>query len=83
MAEARAKALGAGEDAGPFERDTAVSMDGERGSETRFDAFVADGWRAGRGPHGGYLAAIVLRALQESVAEQRVAVLLVSLEVTL
>ena len=48
---------------GPFDRDTAVqtlSREGDRGS---FAAEVAHGWRAGRGPHGGYLAAIILRAL--------------------
>ena len=44
-------------------------MIGERGTRTSFDAVVAEGWRAGRGPHGGYLAAILLRALEQSVAE--------------
>ena len=39
--------------------------------EALFDATVADGWKAGRGPHGGYLAAIVLRALTETVDEAR------------
>jgi acyl-CoA thioesterase len=34
-----------------------------------FDAEVSPDWRAGRGPHGGYLAAILLRALTETVAE--------------
>lgn len=33
----------------------------------RFAATVAPGWRAGRGPHGGYLAAMLLRALVETV----------------
>ena len=56
-------------EAGPFERDTAVLRAGERGRETIFEAAVADGWRAGRGPHGGYMAAMLLRALAESVAE--------------
>ena len=37
-----------------------LSREGDRGS---FAAEVAHGWRAGRGPHGGYLAAIILRAL--------------------
>ena len=32
-----------------------------------FGAEVSPGWRAGRGPHGGYLAAMLLRALTESV----------------
>lgn len=56
-------------DPGPFERDTAVTRDGPRGSETHFDATVSGEWRAGRGPHGGYLAAMLLRALCEAVAE--------------
>jgi acyl-CoA thioesterase len=34
-----------------------------------FSAEVAPGWRAGRGPHGGYLAAMLLRALTETVAD--------------
>ena len=51
---------------GPFERDTAVAPLGE----DRFAAVVAEAWRAGRGPHGGYLAAIILRALTLTVAEQ-------------
>ncbi len=42
-----------------------------RGRETIFDAAVADGWKAGRGPHGGYMAAMLLRALMEAVAEPR------------
>jgi len=50
---------------GPFERDTAVTAAGEG----RFDAVVGEDWRAGRGPHGGYLAAIILRALTLSVAD--------------
>ena len=36
-------------------------------SDGRFMATVARGWRAGRGPHGGYLAAMLLRALVETV----------------
>jgi acyl-CoA thioesterase len=71
VAEAGAQADRADRPVGPFERDTAVTIDGERGSETRFDAVVAEGWKAGRGPHGGYLAAMLLRALTESVAEPR------------
>jgi acyl-CoA thioesterase len=35
----------------------------------RFGAEVASDWRAGRGPHGGYLAAMLLRAMVESVAD--------------
>jgi acyl-CoA thioesterase len=57
--------------AGPFERDTAVSRrtgaDGLTEGEAVFDASVADGWKAGRGPHGGYLAAMLLRALTATV----------------
>jgi acyl-CoA thioesterase len=34
-----------------------------------FDANVSPDWRAGRGPHGGYLAAMLLRALTETVAD--------------
>jgi acyl-CoA thioesterase len=55
--------------AGPFERDTAVRREGPRGRETTFAADVSPDWRAGRGPHGGYLAAMLLRALIESVDE--------------
>jgi len=56
---------------GTFDRDTAVRLE-ESSSQTRvFAADVADGWRAGRGPHGGYLAAMILRALEASVAEPR------------
>jgi acyl-CoA thioesterase len=46
-----------------FDRDTAVSHI----DEGLFAATIAHGWRAGRGPHGGYLAAIVLRALTATV----------------
>jgi acyl-CoA thioesterase len=34
-----------------------------------FAADVAPGWRAGRGPHGGYLAAMLLRALIATVED--------------
>jgi acyl-CoA thioesterase len=46
-----------------FDRDTAVTQldDGT------FAATIVPGWRAGRGPHGGYLAAILLRALTAAV----------------
>jgi acyl-coenzyme A thioesterase PaaI-like protein len=36
-----------------------------------FDADVSPDWRAGRGPHGGYLAAMLLRALTETVADSQ------------
>lgn len=49
-----------------FDRDTAVTPEGQ-GS---YGAHIQPGWRAGRGPHGGYLAAIVLRALTTEVDEQ-------------
>ena len=56
---------------GPFERDTTVSLRERDGEAAVFDAAVADGWVAGRGPHGGYLAAMLLRALVETVADER------------
>jgi acyl-CoA thioesterase len=46
-----------------FDRDTAVAALGDG----RYTATVASGWRAGRGPHGGYLAAMLLRALVATV----------------
>ena len=46
-----------------FDRDTAVTARGDG----LFEADVASGWRAGRGPHGGYIAAMLLRALIEAV----------------
>jgi acyl-CoA thioesterase len=49
-----------------FDRDTAVTALGDG----RFDATVASGWRAGRGPHGGYIAAMLLRALIEVVDDE-------------
>lgn len=62
-----------------FDRDTAVwrERDAEDpgfdrvriGRQAVFGAEVAPDWRAGRGPHGGYLAALLLRALSESVAD--------------
>jgi len=48
-----------------FDRDTAVW----RVDDGVFGARVAPDWRAGRGPHGGYLAAMLLRALIESVGD--------------
>jgi acyl-CoA thioesterase len=54
-----------------FDRDTAVQLrsragDGA-GERVQFSAQVSPDWRAGRGPHGGYLAAMLLRALTEAV----------------
>jgi acyl-CoA thioesterase len=48
-----------------FQRDTAV----RRIDDGVFDAHVDAGWLVLRGPNGGYLAAIILRALTETVAD--------------
>jgi acyl-CoA thioesterase len=53
-----------------FDRDTAVRRERAAGPQTVFAAEVSPDWRAGRGPHGGYLAAMLLRALVESVPER-------------
>ena len=55
--------------AGAFERETAVRMLEREGRRSSFAGEVADGWRAGRGPHGGYLAAMILRALAQALAD--------------
>jgi acyl-CoA thioesterase len=54
---------------GAFDRDTAVALERRSDSEAAFSAEVSSGWRAGRGPHGGYLAALLLRALTEGLAQ--------------
>jgi acyl-CoA thioesterase len=54
---------------GEFDRDTAVRLQDRTETTRRFSAEVSHGWRAGRGPHGGYLAAMLLRALTETVAD--------------
>ena len=54
---------------GAFDRDTAVHRQGGSESESLFTAEVSPDWRAGRGPHGGYLSAMLLRALVETVAD--------------
>jgi acyl-CoA thioesterase len=54
---------------GAFDRDTAVRLTEEAGPERVYAADVSPDWRAGRGPHGGYLAAMLLRALSETVAD--------------
>ncbi len=73
MADSGSAEAGAAElaphEPGDFDRDTAVQLEEESASTRRFAADVSDGWRAGRGPHGGYLAAMLLRALTETVAE--------------
>jgi acyl-CoA thioesterase len=53
-----------------FDRDTAVWRESQSGIGTVFGVAVAPDWRAGRGPHGGYLAAMLLRALVETVADE-------------
>ncbi len=58
-----------GEAPGKFDRDTVVWREGGSAGEATFGAEVSPDWRAGRGPHGGYLAAILLRALIEGVAD--------------
>jgi acyl-CoA thioesterase len=56
-------------DEGKFERDTAVHGGGGEGPERAFSAEVSPDWRAGRGPHGGYLSAMIQRALEASVGD--------------
>jgi acyl-CoA thioesterase len=46
-----------------------VALEEVSESERLFAAEVSSDWRAGRGPHGGYLAAILLRALIETIAD--------------
>jgi acyl-CoA thioesterase len=57
--------------AGSFDRDTAVQLQRRGGpaSERVFAADVSPDWRAGRGPHGGYLAAMLLRALTDALGD--------------
>jgi acyl-CoA thioesterase len=52
-----------------FDRGTAVRLEHGSEWESTFAADVSPEWRAGRGPHGGYLAAMLLRALIETVAD--------------
>jgi acyl-coenzyme A thioesterase PaaI-like protein len=52
-----------------FDRDTAVRLEEQAGPERVFAAEISADWRAGRGPHGGYLAALLLRALIATIAE--------------
>jgi acyl-CoA thioesterase len=54
---------------GEFDRDTAVREVAADGPRRTYDATVAAGWRAGLGPHGGYLAAMILRALTEACGD--------------
>jgi acyl-CoA thioesterase len=48
-----------------FETDTAVTRVGEG----RFRAHIDEAWWVYRGPHGGYVGAIVMRAMVEAVAD--------------
>ncbi|HWX74368.1 MAG TPA: thioesterase family protein [Solirubrobacteraceae bacterium] len=64
-----------GEEAGAFDRDTAVRRlasedrgDGRPGGAS-FAAEIAPEWCINGRPHGGYLAAIIVRALLETVAD--------------
>jgi acyl-CoA thioesterase len=59
---------------GTFDRDTAVrerrrSENREQLAQVEFAADISPDWRAGRGPHGGYIAAMLMRALIETVAD--------------
>ena len=54
---------------GKFAEDTAVAGASHAGPQRLFTAEVSPDWRAGRGPHGGYLAAMLLRALIASVSD--------------
>jgi len=49
-----------------FERDTAVT----READGRFEVRVDGGWWIVMGPNGGYVAALVLRALQAAVGDE-------------
>jgi acyl-CoA thioesterase len=79
VAEAQAapgERTGAGDEAplGKFDRDTAVRelrrVDADGGPmRVELAAEVSPDWRAGRGPHGGYIAAMLMRALIETVAD--------------
>jgi acyl-CoA thioesterase len=52
---------------GKFDRDTIVWRESAVGSTTVYGGEVSGDWQAGRGPHGGYLAAMLLRALADTV----------------
>jgi len=69
----QSETAGSMEPSSKFDRDTSVWREhgAQRlrvGEQATFSAEVAPDWRAGRGPHGGYLAAMLLRALIASVA---------------
>ena len=48
-----------------FERDTAV----EKVDDQRYRATLRPGWWVQRGPNGGYLAAVILRAIVDAVGD--------------
>jgi acyl-CoA thioesterase len=50
----------------PFDADIAVTPLGDG----RFQANLSESWWVGRGPNGGYLTAVLLRALQEQVPDR-------------
>jgi len=55
-----------------FDRDSAVKLQSRSTEDglaptAKFTADVSPDWRAGRGPHGGYIAAMLLRALVEAI----------------
>jgi acyl-CoA thioesterase len=54
---------------GALARDSAVRELSSAGAERVFAADVSPEWRAGRGPHGGYIAAMLMRALLASVGD--------------
>ena len=55
---------------GAFDRDTAVHLtERDAAGVASFAVEISPDWRAGRGPHGGYLAAMLLRALTETVSD--------------
>lgn len=63
----RARAAPPGKGAATLSAPATATFDAP--ATATFDADVSPDWRAGRGPHGGYLAAMLLRALTETVAD--------------
>jgi acyl-CoA thioesterase len=60
---------GTGTTATDTARSNAAGTDGANPGAALYEAHISPEWRAGRGPHGGYLAAMILRALTETVAD--------------
>ncbi len=54
-----------------FDRDTDVRVLESSGDITAYEGRIDRGWWVGRGPNGGYVAALVLRALAASVDADR------------